>query len=293
VKYVSKSALWQAQFGEDYVHWELVNGLGTRNILGGVMEWLALLRFCRWEEMSKIESTMQASHPLLFGLRANLKDCSLDTGGEEPWTLVCRVFLLTMVQGLPSLHALEVLTCDVFKRDTHGGCMQLLAKQAEQLYAPAAYEEAIKLLLDRCTVETRALEQTLQMCRAAREERTLNLKMSRMTVMEGRPRLRDRVSSVLKTEERKAQVRACCSLPVFACRRPDTRRVCARWMSCSTRGRATSASATGTSSRTPSRSASRHGSTSLPRRCAGIGPSTSRASCRREDRCWTRSRRIP
>jgi hypothetical protein len=38
------------------------------------------------------------------------------------------------------------------------------------------------------------------------DDRKLSLKLSRMTVIQGRPRLRDRVTSVLKTEERKAQV---------------------------------------------------------------------------------------
>jgi ABC-type proline/glycine betaine transport system ATPase subunit len=38
------------------------------------------------------------------------------------------------------------------------------------------------------------------------EERRLNLKQSRIVVFQGRPRLRDRVATVFKTEERKAQV---------------------------------------------------------------------------------------
>ena len=61
-------------------------------------------------------------------------------------------------------------------------------------------------MLDHCTVDTKALEQTLALHESAAEDKKLNLKMSRMTVIQGRPRLRDRVSSMLKTEERKAQV---------------------------------------------------------------------------------------
>jgi hypothetical protein len=42
---------------------------------------------------------------------------------------VCKVFVLMLVQGLPSQHVLEVLTCSQFKKDTHNGCIELLAKQ--------------------------------------------------------------------------------------------------------------------------------------------------------------------
>jgi hypothetical protein len=55
-------------------------------------------------------------------------------------------------------------------------------------------------------VDRQALEQTLALCQASLEDRKLSLKLSRMTVMEGRPRLRDRMTSTLRTEEKKAQV---------------------------------------------------------------------------------------
>lgn len=61
-------------------------------------------------------------------------------------------------------------------------------------------------MLDKCAIDKTALEQTLALSRASMEDRKLSLKLSRMTVVVGRPRLRDRVSSVLGTEERKAQV---------------------------------------------------------------------------------------
>ena len=61
-------------------------------------------------------------------------------------------------------------------------------------------------MLDRCKVDVAKLEQTLALSKAATEEKKLSLTLSRMTVIQGRPRLRDRVTSVLKTDERKAQV---------------------------------------------------------------------------------------
>ncbi len=61
-------------------------------------------------------------------------------------------------------------------------------------------------MLDRCKVDTGKLEQTLALSRVAMEDKRMSLTLSRMTVIQGRPRLRDRVTTVLKTDERKAQV---------------------------------------------------------------------------------------
>jgi len=61
-------------------------------------------------------------------------------------------------------------------------------------------------VLDKCKVDVAAMEQTRQLLQATAEDRKLSLQMSRMTVVQGRPRLRDRVTEELKTEERKAQM---------------------------------------------------------------------------------------
>ena len=203
VKYVSKRALWQARFGEDYVDWDLVEALTSKNILGGCPEWLGLLGFCKWDELHKHEAQMRA--PLL-GLRRRMKECALDTGDSAGWTLVCKVFLVLLLQGVPSLHALEILTCGVFKRNTQAGCTMLLAKQAEHLYTPKEYEDTLLFVLEHCEVDAAGLEQTRQLVQASTDDRKLSLKLSRMTVIQGRPRLKDHVSSVLKSESRKAQV---------------------------------------------------------------------------------------
>lgn len=63
-------------------------------------------------------------------------------------------------------------------------------------------------MLDRCEVDTAALEQTHQLMLASLDDRKISLKMSRLTVVQGRPRLRDRVTSEFRTEERKAQMDA-------------------------------------------------------------------------------------
>ncbi len=74
------------------------------------------------------------------------------------------------------------------------------------MFTPGQYEVTLQFVLDKCVMDTVGLEQTLALSRASMEDRKLSLKMSRMTVVVGRPRLRDRVTSVLGTEERKAQV---------------------------------------------------------------------------------------
>ncbi len=130
VKFVSRKKMWTDLFSsEDYVDWDLVETQSRKNVLGGCAEWLGLLSFCSWEELAKCETTIQAQHPILQTLRLHMRESNLETGDITVWSLACKIFLLMLIQGLPSLHALEVLTCGVFKQDTHNGCISLLAKQ--------------------------------------------------------------------------------------------------------------------------------------------------------------------
>lgn len=80
--------------------------------------------------------------------------------------------------------------------------------QAEHLFTPEQYQTTLVWLLKSCVVNTKELHQVRAHCLAAQEERKTNLKLSRITVLKGRVRLRDRVSTVYKTEERQAQVDA-------------------------------------------------------------------------------------
>lgn len=84
--------------------------------------------------------------------------------------------------------------------------MMAFFSQAENLYTPEQYEATLLFVLDKCEVDVAALNQIHALIQATLEDRRLSLKLSRMTVIQGRPRLRDLVSSELKTEERKAQV---------------------------------------------------------------------------------------
>lgn len=128
VKYVSKKDVWKARFGEAYADWDLVEGVPAgKSLFGGCVEWLGLLELCDWSDtISKQEG---GANPLIRQVRKHMKECGLDTGDAMGWTLACKIFLIMLLQGVPSLHALEVLTCRVFKTNTHTGCTMLLAKQ--------------------------------------------------------------------------------------------------------------------------------------------------------------------
>jgi hypothetical protein len=206
LKFIDKPKLWKLRFGEDYVHWDLVNQFPSKNILGDCAAWLSLLGVCKWDGLVKHEGVISARFPPLQTLRKNMRECSLDTGGEDAWTFVCKFQVLLLIQGLSSLHAIEVLSCQVFKRNTHEGCMQLLAKQADLLFSPDEYVATLDFILQHCSVNARLLEENMALLQASREDIQLCMRMSRMQVIQGRPRLRDRIGSVLQTSERKIQV---------------------------------------------------------------------------------------
>jgi len=84
----------------------------------------------------------------------------------------------------------QMLTCGLFKRNTHDGCIKLLSKQADNLYTPEQYENTILFILGQCVVQTQGIEQTMVLTRAIREGHKNDLKMSRMPSVKGRPRLR-------------------------------------------------------------------------------------------------------
>ena len=109
VKFVSKEILWKEMFNEDHVHWELVNQQKNKNIVGGYSEWITLLSFCSWENLGKVEGLIISTYPMLHVLKGHLKESNIDIGGPESWTLTCKILILTLIQGLPSLHAIEVI----------------------------------------------------------------------------------------------------------------------------------------------------------------------------------------
>lgn len=226
LRYVDRKALWAELFGDEFVHWDLVEQNTQRNNpLGDLTPWLALLSFCNWEALSRHEGEISASHACLASMRKNLRDVSLDPGGPEGWTLACACLLLNMIRGMLSSHSLEMLTCRVFKRDTHQSCMQLLAKQADVSYPPEEmlstfafllghmkasfllllFHTCCQLITQASQVDTETLQQNRILLQSKKEEKRLCLQLKSVASIKGRPRLRDRVKTSLHTEENKMQ----------------------------------------------------------------------------------------
>lgn len=205
MKYVDRKAVWANCFGEDFVHWDLVEQHAA-NILGDAQVWLSLLSHCSWSDLVKREGEISASvHPLQI-TRRNLRECNLDPGGEDGWTMACKAMLLCTVRGLPSLHLLELLTCQHFKRNTKTSCMELLSKNADAPFTPSELGDALGFVLRQAKVDDKTLGQNLSIVRAKNEERKLCMQMKSMVAVQGRPRLRDRLNRLLKTDEHKTQV---------------------------------------------------------------------------------------
>ena len=207
LRYVSRQELWTQLFGADeYVHWELLDKCppGT-NVLGDLSCWLALLSLCSWTGLQQHEGEIATSHASLSTIRKNMREATVDAGAAEGWTLACQALLLTLVRGLPGLHTLEMLTCQHFKRNTHAACMELLAKQADSSFSPEEQLETMAFVLGHMQVNTNALQQNLAIVKARKEERQLCMKMKSVVAIQGRPRLRDRISSTLNTQDSKMQ----------------------------------------------------------------------------------------
>jgi len=205
MKYVDRRRVWKEMFGDDFVHWDLVEKHAT-NVLGEADVWLCLLNHVSWSELCKREGEISSSVAPLYSMRKNLRDCNLDPGGDEGWTMACRCLILCTVKSLPSLHLVELLTCQHFKRNTRTACMELLSKNADAPFTPAEVGDALVFVLQQGKVDTKTLGQNLSIVRAKNEERKLCMQMKSMVAVQGRPRLRDRVNKLLKTDEHKTQV---------------------------------------------------------------------------------------
>lgn len=204
MKYVDRKSLWTNLFKEDYVHWDLVERHAT-NVVGDATVWLSLLQYLSWPDMCRSEGEISSIGPL-SGMKKNLRECFLDPGGDQGWNMACGCFILCNVKGLPSLNLVELLTCQCFKRNTKLHCMDLLSRIADSPFTPEKVEEALCFILERAQVDTAKLNQNLAIIRASKEDKKLCLQMKSMVAVQGRPRLRDRVKNLFKTDEHKTQV---------------------------------------------------------------------------------------
>ena len=226
-KFVDMRALWNQLLGaQAHVHWDLLHthyahaasvrpGSARRsapeaqsNVLGTSQAWLALMALCRWERLAKEEQAIVRGYPILAHLRRHMQECGLDAGGPECYTLVCQTFLLQLVRGLPTLAAVEQLTCNHFRRDTRSACTDLLAKQSEVLFTPEEYLGTLDFVWRHCTVDVKTLRDNLNLLKVSTQEKALCLQMRNMAVLTGRPRLRDRLQTTLQSEDHRTTLDA-------------------------------------------------------------------------------------
>lgn len=141
----------------------------------------------RWECLQTLEGEIAVSHPPLHTLRTLLRRHGLDPGGAEGWTMACRAYVLSLVRDMPGLQALDLLTCQHFKRATRTACMGLLSDQADSPCTPDQHADTLVFVLSHVQVDSRALEHSLAVVRAAREDRRLNLQLKSLNVVQVLP----------------------------------------------------------------------------------------------------------
>lgn len=195
LKFIDRDVLWGQLFGKDYVDWGLVNTHTKKeNILGPITSWLHLLNLMSWNDLQQKENILRDQYPMLTLLRKHLRDSKLDPGGADGWSMTCKVKLLMMIMHIPTSIAIDQFSCAVFKRNTHEQSMSLLSLQAEHLYTPIEQLGVMRYMLENCKVDTVFLEQNVLSIQRHKEDIHQSLQLSRMQVIQGRPRLRDKLS---------------------------------------------------------------------------------------------------
>ena len=208
LKYIDKRALFTALFPEEYADWDLAERtLGTtNNALGDAETWLCLLSLLDWPHITeKHKADIELHHKPLAIIKNTLKAHNLDSPG---WGTACRVLILQMIQGLQSMHAIELLTSRALCRNTHESTMKLLAALYDTKHLPEDYLATLEHILSpKCmTTNEQALAQTLTTIQSQHEELKMNLRLRNMQIVALRPRLRDRLKSSLLAERHKEQV---------------------------------------------------------------------------------------
>jgi hypothetical protein len=193
LKYIPRQDLFYKCFPDHFVDWNKVHDFKD-NVMGNMVATIMLLDMISWGTLQNLHADIRFNQPILETLRKNLKEVMMDPGKEETWTMVCKVKILLMLQGIRSKEAIEVFTCNVFKRDTSTSTMQLLALQSDVKYTPEEELDCMHFILKHATIHSSVLEQNIAISKAAKDEKKINLQMSRMQVVQGRPRLRDRLS---------------------------------------------------------------------------------------------------
>jgi hypothetical protein len=208
LKYVDKRDLFSTLFPDEFADWDLADRtLGSaNNALGDAETWLCLLSLLDWPHLTdKHRVDIELKHKPLAVIKNNLKSHNLDAPG---WATACRVLILQMIQGLQSMHAIELLTSRMLCKSTHESTMKLLAALYDTKHVPGDYLTTLGYILSsKCmTVNEQALSQTLASIQAQREEHKMNIKLRNMQMVALRPRLRDKLKVSLLAEQHKEQM---------------------------------------------------------------------------------------
>lgn len=208
LKYIDKQSLFATLFPDEFADWELAERtLGaTHNALGDAETWLCLLSLLDWPHLTeKHRVDIELKHKPLAVIKTNLKAHNLDAPG---WATACRVLILQMIQGLQSMHAIELLTSRMLCKSTRENTMKLLAALYDTKHTPADYLSTLSHILSPAcmTVNELVLSQTLSTIQSQREEHKMNIKLRNMQMVALRPRLRDKLKASLLAEQHKEQM---------------------------------------------------------------------------------------
>lgn len=204
LKYVDRKSLFETLYPSQYADWNLADlESKTSNALGDTEPWLSLLNLIEWPSLQdrEVEQTKQP----LAQVKAALKANNLDQPG---WTVSCRIFILQLIQGLQSMHAIELMTSRTLQKNTRDQTMQFLASLYDQKHLPSAYFSTLEYILSpsSAAVNSSVLNQTMGILTAQREELKVSMRMKNIQLVSLRPRLRDRLKTSLLTEQNKVQV---------------------------------------------------------------------------------------
>lgn len=208
LKYIDKRSLFSILYPEEFADWDLAERMlaNTHNALGDAETWLCLLGLLDWPHLTdKHRVDIELKHKPLAIIKSNLKAHNLDTPG---WATACRVLILQMIQGLQSMHAIELLTSRMLCKNTRENTMKLLAGLYDTKHTPDDYLTTLSHILSpKCmTVDEQALSQTLTTIQSQREEHKMNIKLRNMQMVALRPRLRDKLKASLLAEQHKEQM---------------------------------------------------------------------------------------
>lgn len=204
LKYVDRRALYTELFPSHYADWNLIETtLRSTNALGDTEPWLTLLNQIEWPSLS--DKDIDHTNPILSQIKSALKSNNIDQPG---WTVACRILILQLIQGLQSMHAIELLTSRTLQRNTRDNTMKFLASLYDQKHLPTEYYSTLLFVLNtsHLVINTQALSQTLSILTAQREEHMVTMKLKNIQLVSLRPRLRDRLKTSLLTEQNKERV---------------------------------------------------------------------------------------